>query len=151
MAQSGRKVLLVDGQEAFTGGINLHSDNITRPGALAIRDYHFHVRGPIVQELQYTFLRDWYFVTDDDPELLLRPQYFPHVAPAGDESVRVVNSGPTDEMETIADVMFTAVTAARRTILAVTPYFVPAVDLLRAFRSAAHGRVGLHVMYLSLA
>lgn len=132
-----RKILVIDGQEAFIGGINLQVENLSRPAAPPIRDYHFYVKGPVVQELQYSFLRDWYFMTDENPEVLLQTAHFPHLPPAGSALVRVANSGPTaDEMELIADVFFEAIISARRQLLVVTPYFVPHQDILRAFRAA---------------
>ncbi|NOY81228.1 MAG: cardiolipin synthase [Kiritimatiellaeota bacterium] len=132
-----RKIMVVDGRAAFAGGINVHRENTDTEKGPAIRDYHFALRGPIVQELQYSFLRDWYFMTDADPEALLHADHFPEVPPVGRALVRLINSGPTSELETIEDVFFTCVTSAQRQILAVTPYFVPTPDILRAFRTAA--------------
>jgi cardiolipin synthase len=133
-----RKVLVVDGKEAFFGGINLHDDHKTVKDRQPIRDYHFAVRGPIVQELQYSFMRDWYFMTDEDPEILLTEFHFPHLAPVGNAMIRLINSGPTfSEMEVISDIFFMALTAAHKQILAVTPYFVPSRDIVQAFRAAA--------------
>ena len=132
-----RKVLVTDGRIAFTGGVNVHRENLDTDTAPAIRDYHFSLRGPIVQELQYSFLRDWYFVTETDPDELLHADHFPEIPPAGSALVRLVNSGPASELEAIEDVFFTCLTSARRQVLAVTPYFVPPPDILRAFRSAA--------------
>jgi len=133
-----RKVLVVDGREAFFGGINLHDDHRTLNGRPPIRDYHFAARGPIVQELQYSFMRDWYFMTDEDPEVLLTEVHFPRLASEGNAMIRLVNSGPTvTEMEVIADVFFMALTAAHKQILAVTPYFVPSHDIVQALRAAA--------------
>jgi len=138
---------VLDGQSAFFGGINLHVENITQSGQPPIRDYHFAVQGPIVQELQYSFLRDWYFMTDEDPESLLQQAYFPHVPAAGSALARVVNSGPTpDEMENIADVLFECLVSARRQLLVVTPYFVPPQDILHAFRAAASRGVDVRLV-----
>ena len=141
-----RKVLILDGQAAFTGGLNLHDVNISRPGRPADRDYHFAVRGPIVQELQYSFLRDWYFMTDEDPETLLRKECFPHIEPAGKALVRVVNGGHTSEVENITDVFFATIGAARRQLLVVSPYLAPTPDLVRAFRAAALRGVEVRVL-----
>lgn len=132
-----RKIMIVDGKIAFTGGINLQVNNVTTPDEPPIRDYHFKIEGPIVQELQYTFLRDWYFMTDEDAEILLQESYFPHTTATGDIPVRVINGGPTSELEALTDVFFTAIVSARKQLLAVTPYFVPTLDIMRAFRSAA--------------
>ncbi|MCA1807890.1 MAG: cardiolipin synthase [Kiritimatiellia bacterium] len=133
-----RKIMVVDGSEAFTGGINLHRENITRPEHPPIRDYHFHLTGPIVQELQYSFLRDWYFMTNDNPEILLQQDNFPHLEPTGSSLMRLANSGPTpDENGVVADLFFECLASARRQVLAVTPYFVPTQSIIHAFRSAA--------------
>lgn len=132
-----RKLLVVDGRVAYAGGINLRDENVTRAGQPPIRDYHFAIQGPIVQELQYLFLRDWYFMTDEKAEVLLRAEHFPHLEPAGTALARVVNGGPTAETEVLTDVFFSAIVAARKQLLAVTPYLVPTEDILRALRSAA--------------
>ncbi|MFC1461134.1 cardiolipin synthase [Verrucomicrobiota bacterium] len=133
-----RKVLVIDGHEAFTGGINLHVENVSRAEGLPIRDYHFSVRGPIVQELQYSFLRDWYFMTNDDPEILLQQAHFPHIPATGTALVRVANGGPTsEETDLMCDTFFECLVSAQRQIFAVTPYFVPTHDIFHAFRLAA--------------
>lgn len=132
-----RKCVIIDGQKAFFGGINIHDENSSEFSSEPIRDYHFELAGPIVQELQYSFMRDWYFITDEDPEILLQEKHFPHVPNAGNSLIRLVNSGPTSEMEAIADVFFMLINAAQEEILIVTPYFVPTRDLMRALRTSA--------------
>lgn len=142
-----RKILVVDGREAFTGGINLQDDDVTQPGAPAIRDYHVHLAGPIVQELQYSFVRDWHSMTAEDPEILLQESYFPHLTPAGPAHIRVANGEPTSEgMNILSDVFFESIGAARRQLLAVTPYFVPQPDIVHAFRSAAQRGVDVRLI-----
>jgi cardiolipin synthase len=133
-----RKMLIVDGRQAFVGGINLSRENVKRPGHPAIRDFHFSVEGPAVQELQYSFVKDWHFMTDETPETLLQKEHFPTIEAAGPALVRVVNSGPTTaEMGIVADVFFASIVAARHRVLVVTPYFVPTQDILQALRMAA--------------
>ena len=132
-----RKALVVDGVHAFFGGINLHDENTSNHKIGPIRDYHFEVEGPLVQEFQYSFLRDWYFITGEDPETLLTETYFPQAEPAGEHTARMINSGPSTEKEVAVETFFTAITLAKKQILAVTPYFVPPIGILRALRSAA--------------
>jgi len=132
-----RKICVIDGKTAFFGGINIHDENLSSGDSRPIRDYHFRVQGPIVQELQYSFMRDWFFITEEDPDHLLTERFFPPIDDAGTALVRLVNSGPTSEMEAIADVFFMAITSAKKQILLVTPYFVPTREILRALRTAA--------------
>ncbi len=132
-----RKALIIDGSRAFFGGINLHDENTSQHKHGPIRDYHFELTGSLVQELQYSFLRDWYFITKEDPGILLSGSHFPHIDPAGEFTARLINSGPSTERDVAIETFFTSITLAKKQILAVTPYFVPPADVLRALQSAA--------------
>jgi cardiolipin synthase len=132
-----RKVLVIDGNLAFFGGINLHDENAASARGGPIRDYHFRVEGPLVQELQYSFLRDWHFITAENPETLLSPEHFPQPGPAGNTTARLINSGPSTSKDVAVETFFNAITLAQNQILAVTPYFVPPDEILRALHSAA--------------
>jgi cardiolipin synthase len=133
-----RKTLVVDGHTAFLGGINLSKENCSDNNKKPDQDYHFMVNGPLVHDIQYSFLRDWHFMTEENPDSLLDKKHFPTLNPCGHSAARLLTSGPTaTEMETVADAFFSAVSAAEHTLVAVTPYFVPTLDILQAFRSAA--------------
>jgi cardiolipin synthase len=132
-----RKILVVDGKTAFFGGINLHRDNTSAHAGEPIRDYHFKAHGPMVQELQYSFLKDWYFITSENPENLLSTRYFPRLAPAGTQTARLISSGPSSPKQIATETLFTALGVAEKQILAVSPYFTPPPEILSAFRSAA--------------
>lgn len=132
-----RKALIIDGTRAFFGGINLHNENTSAHKHGPIRDLHFDIQGPLVQELQYSFLRDWYFITEEAPETLLTETYFPQAEPAGELTARLINSGPSTEKDVAVESFFNAIILARKQIFAVTPYFVPPAEILRALHSAA--------------
>jgi cardiolipin synthase len=141
-----RKSLIVDGQVAFTGGINLHAENTTRGSQPPIRDYHVALRGPIVSELQYSFLSDWYYITDENPDRLLCAEHFPRVELAGQAPIRMINGGPATQLDEICDTLFTCLVSAQKQIIAVTPYFVPTSDIIRALRNAALRGVDVRVV-----
>ena len=132
-----RKTLVVDGRIGFMGGVNLNDYSRSRPGQPAIQDYHFQLLGPIVQELQYSFLRDWHVMTEEDPQRLLSAEHFRKLPPEGAALARVVNSGQSSDLRVAVDLFFNAVNAARRQVFIITPYFLPSEDLLRALRMAA--------------
>ena len=132
-----RKLLIVDGRIAFTGGINLHDENVTRNSTPPIRDYHVSLTGPVASELQYAFLRDWYYITDENPDILLSAEHFPPLKKEGEAPIRVVNGGPATELDEIYDSLFACLVSAEKEILVVTPYFVPTSDIIRALRNAA--------------
>ena len=133
-----RKILVIDGLIAFTGGVNLHKGHVGGKGKPAIRDYHFRIGGPLVNELQYTFLRDWYYMTDESPDELLSDVYFGrHPSAGGAVTARLVNCGPTSLENSVEEVFFNAIMAARRDIMVVTPYLVLTEPLMYAMRMTA--------------
>ena len=132
-----RKAVIIDGTTAFMGGINIHIENTSRQSKPAIRDYHFKISGPAVQEIQYAFMRDWYFMTEEDPEIILQSVYFPSIEKKGKAAAALVCGGPTNALQVITDIYFMAITRAKNQIIIVTPYFVPTTDIIRALRSAA--------------
>lgn len=142
-----RKLLIVDGIHAFTGGINLHDENLPQDGRPAIRDYHFDVRGPVVQELQFAFLQDWHYITREPARRLLRQAFFPEAVHAGSTPVRVVAGGPSDDTEVLGDIYFTCISTARRQLWAVSPYFAPTAALLHALRAAALRGVDVRLVF----
>lgn len=146
-----RKILVVDGAVAFTGGVNFHDVYLPHGHAPGTIDYHFRLRGPIVHELQYTFLRDWYYMTDEAPERLLSHEHFPLPAHPGKSAARLQNSGPTQE-ETGAALgsFFAAINLAASQVLIVTPYFVPPESLILAMRQAAARGVDVKVLVPSI-
>jgi len=141
-----RKVLITDGKTAFTGGINLQAGHTTRSHQLPIRDYHVEVHGPIVHELQYTFLRDWYYITDETPSTLLCAEHFPKMEASDNTPIRIINGGPATELDEIHDSLFACIVSAQKQILAVSPYFVPTPDIVMALRNAAQRGVDVRII-----
>lgn len=141
-----RKIMVVDGEVAFCGGLNFCDDNITTDKRSATTDYHFELRGPIVQELQYTFLRDWHFMSDEDPATLLNKGHFPKSAPCGQSKIRVANGSPTAGTGTMSQLLFTVISAARKQILIATPYFVPNQEIQQVLRNAVFKGVDVRLI-----
>lgn len=141
-----RKALIVDGKVAFFGGVNISNENITVGSRAAIRDYHFKVSGPLVHELQYSFLRDWFFMQEGSINELLCQCHFPELTQMGDGLARVIDSGPSTPGGLISEVFFNAIIMARQQVLLVTPYFVPTPDILQALRSAARRGVDIRII-----
>jgi cardiolipin synthase len=118
-----RKLLVVDGRIAFTGGLNIGAENIQANNPLhPVLDTHFRVDGPVVEQLVEAFADDWLFQTG---EKLLSGAWFPNLKPAGQAIARVVTSGPDEDLEQIEFVAMHAISCARHSIRVVTPYFLP--------------------------
>lgn len=141
-----RKNLIVDGTRAFFGGVNISAENRSANGHQAIRDYHFSVEGPLVHELQYSFLCDWFFMTEEPLDELLHANYFPATQPVGNAKARIIDSGPSAPPELAGEVFFNAIVMAQSQVLVVTPYFVPTNEILKALRSAARRGVDVRIV-----
>ncbi|WP_298273059.1 cardiolipin synthase [Geobacter sp.] len=130
-----RKVLIVDGERGFTGGMNLGDRHLLEgSGPTAVKDMHFEVKGPVVGELQRVFLEDWHFATG---ELLDSERYFPPIPPAGAALARAVGDGPDREFRKLQLIIMGAISCARRQVLIMTPYFIPDRALIAALVTTA--------------
>jgi cardiolipin synthase len=130
-----RKLLVVDGKIAFTGGINIGAENLlaTNPPH-PVRDTHFRIDGPVVEQLTEVFADDWLYETG---EKLLSDAWFPNLEPAGEMMARAITSGPDEDLEQIEFVALHAISCARRSIRVVTPYYLPPELLTTALSLAA--------------
>lgn len=139
-----RKILVVDGRVGFTGGLNIGDEYRGRKRRLGPwRDTHLRLCGPAVWRLQETFAEDWFFATRQD---LISLDHFPAIAPAGEDLVQVVDSGPDHAHENIHAVFFTAISRAERSIFITTPYFVPDPAMLEALKTAAFRGVDVRLL-----
>ncbi|MGB7291794.1 MAG: cardiolipin synthase [Thermodesulfobacteriota bacterium] len=116
-----RKILIVDNNIGFTGGINVGEDFLNKDGK-RWRDTHIMIKGPAVIQLQWVFFEDWYFATGED---LSSHDYFLPVDSNGNYMAQVVPSGPDESGEAIQKVFFTAIAKAKKSVYLTTPYFIP--------------------------
>ena len=118
-----RKLLVVDGQVGFTGGVGIAPQwmgNAQDPDHW--RDSHYLVRGPVVAQMQATFLDNWLKVTG---KVLHGEAYFPAIAPAGGQKAQMFSSSPSSGSESMQLMYHLAITAAERSIDLSVAYFVP--------------------------
>ncbi len=130
-----RKVLVVDGLTAFTGGMNIRHGNVLndKPKS-AVQDLHFRVEGPMVAQLQEAFANDWAFTTG---EILDGDTWFPELKECGQAVGRVIIDGPDADFETLRWTLLAALAEAQSTVQILTPYFLPDNALVTALNLAA--------------
>jgi len=130
-----RKLLIVDGQTAFTGGMNIRHGNVLLANPRhPVQDLHFRITGPVVTELQEAFANDWAFTTD---EILDGELWFPELADAGNIIARVITDGPDADFENARWTLLAALAEAQTSIKILTPYFLPDNALVTALNLAA--------------
>jgi len=133
-----RKLLVIDGEIAFTGSQNVVETGYQRRKnhrrGLHWKDYMARFEGPVVAGIDALFVTDWYSETG---ELLER-----EAAPArrtgdGDFDCQVVPSGPGFEGENNLRLFNSLVYAAQKKVILTSPYFVPDDSMLYAITTAA--------------
>ncbi|MDX3906447.1 MAG: cardiolipin synthase [Pigmentiphaga sp.] len=136
-----RKIVVIDGQTAFIGGHNVGVEYLGENSRLTPwRDTHIRLSGPIVAQIQRTFSEDWYWVTQEIPDLQM-----PETTP-GDMTCLAIASGPADHQETGSLFIVQAIQAAQRRIWLASPYFVPDSAVQTALRLAVLRGVDVRVL-----
>lgn len=138
-----RKLLVVDGQVAFLGGINISSVYSSGSGArraakfrdkVAWRDTHLQIEGPVVAEFQKLFLETW---AKQRGQPLAVKEFFPTLTVQGKDMVRAIGSTPDDPYSLIYLTLISAIGNAEKNVHVTNAYFVPDPQLLKALTDAA--------------
>jgi cardiolipin synthase len=144
-----RKIIIIDGQEAFVGGINVSDKYINYPDAphMYWRDTHIQIKGHAVFFLQHTFMCDWNFCAQDN--LVPTDDYFPPPESfeiKDNKIVQIVASGPDSPVPTILYSLLQAINLAKEEVLITTPYFIPGESMIEALVVAALGGVKIKLL-----
>ncbi len=128
-----RKIIVVDGELGFVGGINVSDRYINNPAdshRRYWRDTHLKLSGTAVQTLQYIFMVDWNFCSRQ--KLLPDRHFFPkHPGGSlGRTVAQVVASGPDSDSPLILQALCKAISLAKKEVLITNPYFIPNVTLM---------------------
>ncbi|MBI9082774.1 MAG: cardiolipin synthase [Desulfobacterales bacterium] len=138
-----RKLMVADGRIGFVGGMNIRDRHLVETSSSPdrISDLHFELAGPAVAQVQQTFLEDWGFCTGDRAPVPLLAVETP-----GDAMCRTVTDGPNEDLDRLALILSGAVSSAQERIRIMTPYFLPARELIGALQSAALRGVAVEVV-----
>ncbi len=142
--RSHRKIMVVDGQTGFTGGMNIRASHVLgdKP-AHPVQDLHFKVTGPVVAELQRAFASDWVFTTREE---LSGPDWFPELQPQGQAVARGIADGPDEDFDRLRKVLLGALSCARQSVRIATPYFLPDQELMTALKIAVLRGVRVEIL-----
>ena len=118
-----RKLLVVDGRVAFTGGVGIAEEWTGHAqDPLHWRDSHFRVEGPVVAQMQAGFLDNWMKVTG---EVDHGADYFPPLASVGEMDAQMFLSSPSGGSDSMELMYLLAINAAQKSILLEAAYFIP--------------------------
>jgi cardiolipin synthase len=143
-----RKLLVVDGRVAFTGGVNIssvYSSPTVERTARAIdswRDTHVRIEGPVVAELQRLYLEHWRASARRPPQ---PAAYFPPLVAAGTQKLAVAACNAGRRRNPFYRALLAAIDGADRSVMVTSAYFVPTRRLTRRLVAAARRGVDVRL------
>lgn len=142
-----RKILIVDGTLAFTGGMNIRKGfSAEFAGSTSARDTHFQVTGTVVADLFSVAAEDWRFAGNEALKGDAWQVDKPSPPPGQPMLVRAVASGPDASIETNQKLLMGAFSVARKSIRIMSPYFLPDRELISALTTAARRGVEIDIV-----
>ena len=150
-----RKIVVIDGCIAYTGGMNVADYYINGTEQVGEwRDMHCRIQGPAVNHLQHILLRIWYQVTGTD--LTTNPLYFQARPVSEGYRVAIINREPGTVVDTNGRLLgqnnimrrfyVQALDAARDSVKIINPYFVLTASINRAIKRAIRRGVQVDIM-----
>lgn len=144
-----RKIVVIDGKVAYTGGVNIRDDHMGLKKRLSPwRDTHLRIEGSGVFPLQNLFLNDWRYAINDNHIMndYIKRGYFKEPEKKGDIALQVVSSGPDQSVQQIKEMLIKLITNAKERVYIQTPYFVPDDSFYTAIRIAKESGVDVRIM-----
>ncbi|PTQ79269.1 cardiolipin synthase [Nitrosomonas ureae] len=147
-----RKLLIVDGNIAFVGGINISSvyssgsfgrKSKSNKKGQPWRDTHLRVIGPVVKEFQKLFISTW---MEQNGNQLISKDYYPRLIEKGNEIVRAISNTPEKTYSSIHSILLSAINNSERKVYLTNAYFVPDTHLLDALKAAAQRKVDVKLL-----
>ncbi|WP_339840073.1 cardiolipin synthase [uncultured Maribacter sp.] len=140
-----RKIIVVDGEIAFTGGINISDKYLKgQVGLGKWHDMHLRLEGPSAKQLDQVFMTDWFLVSTK----LLQPLTITgsSIEKVSNELVQIVAGGPDDDFPVLEQTYFSMINMAEKYIYITNPYIIPGQSLIRALQTAALSGVDVRLL-----
>lgn len=140
-----RKIIVVDGAIAFTGGINISDKYLKGDPALGNwHDRHLRVEGAAASHLDYIFEMDWFVVSQKLIAPLLKSEHIS--ADNSGKLVQIVSGGPDDDFPSLEQAYFTLINKAKKYLYITNPYVIPGQAIMQALQTAALSGVDVRLM-----
>ncbi len=131
-----RKIMVIDGTVAYTGGQNISAKHVLGSESLLTqtKDLHFRLQGKIVDDLERAFLKDWNHCSGITRRTAFKPSNKTDVA--SETWARLILDGPNEYRDKLNELLVGVVSTAQQRLWIMTPYFLPDLDLLGALIAA---------------
>lgn len=149
-----RKIIVIDGAVAFTGGLNIGDEYLGKGHLGHWRDTHARLEGESVRELHKIFLYDWCMRSGEDPEKICENVSCDDCGSSSTQDLsklpilplQVVASGIDNAWHSISMGYYSMISRAKERIWITSPYLVPGPILMNAMTTAALAGVDVRVI-----
>jgi len=139
-----RKIVIVDGNVGFTGGMNIGDEYLGRDNTIGNwKDVLVKIKGEAVNDMQRVFLKDWYYVSG---EKLIDNKYFPKLKGENTLPIQIVAGAHYTHLNEISQLFLDIITSAKDRLYITTPYFVPNDIIFNAIQTAASKGVDVKII-----
>jgi cardiolipin synthase A/B len=139
-----RKLLIVDGQIGFTGGVGIGDEwRGDARNAEEWRDNHYRITGPAVADMQAAFAENWLEATG---EVLQGDLFYPAQDTEGDLAAQLIKSSPNGGSRSMHQMLLMSLAAAQSHIRIGMAYFVPDDITLTQLVDAARRGVEIDII-----
>ncbi|OBX24597.1 cardiolipin synthase [Gelidibacter algens] len=140
-----RKIVVIDGQIGYIGGINVSDTYVNYEGTPHYwRDTHLRIVGESVKSLQIHFLMNWEFVSGRN--IKIEESFFPKEDCKESVAMQIAASGPDTDWANIMEVIFTAIVTSENYVFLTTPYFIPNDQIITALQVASKSGVDVRLL-----
>lgn len=137
-----RKIVIADGEVALLGGLNVGDEYLGLHSKFGNwRDTHVSITGPTVQAVQLVFLEDWFWASNEIPDLNWNTSLQP-----ANQIAAIIPTGPADPSDSWQLLIAEAANTARECLWITSPYFVPDEGVLTALLTAAIRGVDVRIL-----
>lgn len=138
-----RKIVVIDGEIAYTGGMNVADYYIVGTEQVGEwRDMHCRLEGPVVNDLQIIFARIWKKATKEE---LNKPAYY-RGKPVGNKMVGIVNRETHVTNKIMRHLYIQAIDNAQDSIRIINPYLTLIPSISKALKRAIKRGIKLEIM-----
>lgn len=146
-----RKIVVIDGEVGFVGGLNV-ADEYLGKGRLGFwRDTHLMIKGDFVLGLQAVFIDDYIAIKETKKEISFHGEdfkdYFKPIGREGGKLMQLIRSGPDSKYHSIEQGILKMINMAKDHIYITSPYFVPSESLQEALKIAALGGINVKILF----
>ena len=145
-----RKIVVIDGKVAYTGGMNIADYYINGlPKIGTWRDMHMRIKGNAVNDLQKIFLGIW---NKETKQNIGGPEYF-HITPDKIDTthvtIAIVDRTPKMNSRLLSQTYAMSIYSAQKNVRIVNPYFVPTSSIYKAIKKTIDRGVHVEIMLSS--